>query len=202
MQGYTLPGQGLRAYKVNGPWLKQVWSCSWMGKNGGCQVLPRPLLLWCEFMSKEFAGWTCRLQTKVEDPLSANTLQHRITWPREQVDWLRRFKGRNTRWSNPASECILLCHFSPTLLMSHQLLYHELKKAGYKHSSHMTRKQGAGYLRKHACGLFVMCCWLLVLFLPDGAACLHQCNLASKVLPSHWSWQDFPGLPLVPEGWS
>lgn len=33
MQGYTLSRQGLRAYKVNGPWLKQVWSCNRMGKQ-------------------------------------------------------------------------------------------------------------------------------------------------------------------------
>lgn len=32
MQGYTLSGQGLRAYKASGPWLKQVWSCSRMGE--------------------------------------------------------------------------------------------------------------------------------------------------------------------------
>lgn len=37
MQGYTLSGQGLRAYKVNGPWLKQLWSCSRMEKTGAAE---------------------------------------------------------------------------------------------------------------------------------------------------------------------
>lgn len=58
MQGYTLSRQGLRAYKADGPWLKQVWSCSRI--NWSCWVWPRLLLLWCEFMFRQHVCWTCR----------------------------------------------------------------------------------------------------------------------------------------------
>lgn len=84
------------------------------------------------------------------------------------------------------------CQFNPILFMLHRSLYHELKKSG-THSSQMTRKEGKAFLPS-ADGCFC----LFYSFLP--AVCLHQGRFALNTLLSHWSWQDFPGLLLMPGG--
>lgn len=81
-----------------------------------------------------------------------------------------------------------------SLCYSHQTLYHELKRPNANIALIWPGRR-AGHLQMHARGHFVMCCCSFCFF--RLAACLHQRNSALKVLPSHWSWQAFPGLLLL-----
>lgn len=167
MQGYTLSGQGLRAYKVNGPWLKQVWSCSRMGNpelpewdqgRRSCDVNLCPQNVWAEPADYK-QRWKIRwllicFNIRSHDP--GNDLTSGGVWKVGMHAELP-----HQRLHPP------LCHFCPILFMLHQPLYHELKKPATNIALRWPERR-AGHLQKHACGLFVMCCWLLVLLLPTG----------------------------------
>lgn len=187
MQGYTLSGQGLRAYKLNGPWLKQVWSCSRVGKPELPSVAKAvAAVMWI------YVGRTCGnvdYQQKVEEPLCTNMLWHQTTHLTQgttgTAEVLERLMYCSILTPPTTTSCCL--SFLRRLSSSHRPLYHELKKVSNR-----------GFWWSGPSSLlasFIMMCSCFRL-----AACPHQRNLASKVLPSHWVWQALPGLFLLPGG--
>lgn len=166
------------------------------GENQSCRVWPRLPLLWCEFMSSECVGQSCRLQTKVEDMLSTNTHQHQITYLTLGTTWSVGVFDRYTCWITlpvTSSTSLSCLSYSVHVTLCSLCIINSKGQA-------LTWKEGRSPT-KLACGLFVMfslvlygclfCCLQL-------AACLHQRTSALEVLPSHWSWQAFPRLFLLP----
>lgn len=99
MQGYTLSGQGLRAYKVNGPWLKQVWSCSRMGKPElPCAAKATAAVMW--IYVQRMCGLNLQTINKGGKThcvlIRSNITLH--TWPKAELEQWRCLKGGYTCW--------------------------------------------------------------------------------------------------------
>lgn len=166
MQGYTLSGQVLKAYKVNGPWLKQVWSCSRMRKpkaavcGQGCCCCVVNL-----FPVKTWAA-PAHYNQKVENPLIHSDIGLH-TWPKAPLEQGRCLKVAELPYQQLHP---LVSHSCLALLM---LFRDGLKKPAPRIALRRPGRK-AGHRRKHVFGLFVM--RLLILLLLTG--CMPR--------PMHW----------------
>lgn len=164
MQGYTLSGQGLRAYKVNGPWLKQVWSCSRMRKpKWSCLAKAAAVVLWIYFLWKR----ELHLQTITKGRKSTNTLWRRIAYQTEGATWAAEVFEAELPYQQLHP---LVSHSCLALL---NLFRYGLRKPAPYVAFRWPGRRG-GHRQKHVCGLFVM--RLLILLLPTG--CMPR--------PMHW----------------
>lgn len=182
MQGNKCTRQGLGACKVNGPWLKQVWSFSRMEK---AREWSRQLLLRCDFLSREWAGWTCRqTKTKVKDSSRVNPHWHHITNLTKGA--ARAVEVHYLTQTCPHFFVITVRYY---LCCSHQPLNYNLKFPPPNVDIGWPGK--AADVQKSAYGLFGIhfCCLRL-------AACLHQRKRKSFQVTNHGRL--FPGLCPLP----
>lgn len=184
-----MSGRGLRAYKVTGPcWNKCEFAAAWRKlelPSGCCDVTVRTASVWAatvDYKQRWTTHWALIPSDIQSDPEHYGT---------SGGVWRLHYHTTTFITLFVMSVLFFLCY-------SRQPFAAWIKKASYNYSSQMTWKEDRS--STNAC-FWPFCDMFLAHFVCFRlAACLRQRNSALKVLPSHWLWQPFPGLFLLPGG--